>query len=332
MDSTQLSSLYQQLILEHYRNPRHKAELEGKSVEIHMANPVCGDEIRLQLRIEGDEIAEAKVRGPGLLNFPGRHQHDDDQAAGREALRRECSGPAVHGDDARGRDRREGQVARRFTGTPGRQQIPRAHKVCATRIRRPSRSPQGWRPGVDALTSVEVHSAHLPGTRAGPITIWTSPIGVRRIEFGALPRERHTDPPEAWPDNLRDAVAQLEAYFSKKRTVFDLDLDFWGSATEFQLEVYDRLLALEYGHVSSYGQIARDIGKPDQARAVGQAVGANPIPIVVPCHRIIASDGRLTGFSGGLAAKVSLLKLEGVEVDGSSPNSKVHPEVIPLDL
>jgi methylated-DNA-[protein]-cysteine S-methyltransferase len=114
--------------------------------------------------------------------------------------------------------------------------------------------------------------------------------------------------------------------------VFDLDLDFWGSATEFQLEVYDRLLALEYGHVSSYGQIARDIGKPDQARAVGQAVGANPIPIVVPCHRIIASDRRLTGFSGGLAAKVSLLKLEGVEVDGSSPNSKVHPEVIPLDL
>ncbi|MDE0898409.1 MAG: SUF system NifU family Fe-S cluster assembly protein [Longimicrobiales bacterium] len=65
MDSTQLSSLYQQLILEHYRNPRHKAELEGKSVEIHMANPVCGDEIRLQLRIEGDEIAEAKFVGQG---------------------------------------------------------------------------------------------------------------------------------------------------------------------------------------------------------------------------------------------------------------------------
>ncbi|MGY8776678.1 MAG: methylated-DNA--[protein]-cysteine S-methyltransferase [Longimicrobiales bacterium] len=114
--------------------------------------------------------------------------------------------------------------------------------------------------------------------------------------------------------------------------MFELDLDFSGTASDFQLEVYNRLLALEYGQVSSYGQIARDIGKPDQARAVGQAVGANPIPIVVPCHRIIASDGRLTGFSGGLAAKVSLLRLEGVGVDGSSPNSKVHPEVIPLDL
>ena len=82
----------------------------------------------------------------------------------------------------------------------------------------------------------------------------------------------------------------------------------------------------------SYGQIAREIGKPDQARAVGQAVGANPIPIIVPCHRVIASDGRLTGFSGGLKRKVVLLKLEGIDVDGSSPNSKVHPEVIPLDL
>ncbi len=87
-----------------------------------------------------------------------------------------------------------------------------------------------------------------------------------------------------------------------------------------------------YGHVTSYGQLARDIGKPDQARAVGQAVGANPIPIVIPCHRVIASDGSLTGFSGGLMAKVELLKLEGVDVSGTSPSSKVHPEVIPLDL
>ena len=103
-----------------------------------------------------------------------------------------------------------------------------------------------------------------------------------------------------------------------------------GSA--FQREVYDQLRRVPYGHVTSYGQLARDIGKPDQARAVGQAVGANPIPIVIPCHRVIGSDGSLTGFSGGLAAKVELLKLEGVDVGGTSPTSKVHPEVIPLDL
>ena len=177
-----------------------------------------------------------------------------------------------------------------------------------------------------------MHSAHLPGTRAGPITIWTSPDGVRRIEFGALPRDRHTDPPEAWPPKLRAAVEQLEEYFAKDRTTFDFDLDFSGVTSDFQQEVYDQLLKVGYGHVTSYGQLARDIGKPDQARAVGQAVGANPIPIVIPCHRVIASDGSLTGFSGGLMAKVELLKLEGVDVGGTSPSSKVHPEVIPLDL
>ncbi len=127
-------------------------------------------------------------------------------------------------------------------------------------------------------------------------------------------------------------MEQLREYFAKERTSFDLPLDLSGVTSDFQREVYNQLLKVEHGHVMSYGQIAREIGKPDQARAVGQAVGANPIPIIVPCHRVIASDGRLTGFSGGLKRKVVLLKLEGIDVDGSSPNSKVHPEVIPLDL
>lgn len=155
---------------------------------------------------------------------------------------------------------------------------------------------------------------------------------MRRIEFGALPRERNTDPPEAWPPNLSDAVLQLEEYFAKERTDFDMELDLSGVTSGFQRDVYDRLLSIGYGHVVSYGQIAKDVGKPDMARAVGQAVGSNPIPIVIPCHRVVASDGRLTGFGGGLPAKVSLLKLEGIDVDGQSPNSKVYPEVIPLDL
>ncbi len=111
-----------------------------------------------------------------------------------------------------------------------------------------------------------------------------------------------------------------------------MPLDFASASTGFQRDVYDRLLEIEYGHVVSYGRIAKDIGKPDMARAVGQAVGANPIPIVVPCHRVIASDGQLTGFGGGLPAKVALLKLEGIDVDGDKPSSRVHPEVIPLDL
>ena len=131
---------------------------------------------------------------------------------------------------------------------------------------------------------------------------------------------------------LRVAVEQIEQYFAKEREDFDLELDFSGVGSDFQQEVYDQLRKVPYGHVTSYGQLAREIGKPDQARAVGQAVGANPIPIVVPCHRVIGSDGSLTGFSGGLPSKVELLKLEGVDVGGTSATSKVHPEVIPLDL
>ncbi len=159
-----------------------------------------------------------------------------------------------------------------------------------------------------------------------------SPDGVRRIEFGALPTGHHTDPPADWPPSLLAAIRQLEEYFDKSRQSFDLPLDFSDTLTEFQRSVYDRLLQIEYGHVVSYGQIAKDVGKPDMARAVGQAVGANPLPIVVPCHRVVASDGSLTGFGGGLRAKAALLKLEGIDVDGTKPTSKVHPEVIPLDL
>ncbi|MGD2045597.1 MAG: methylated-DNA--[protein]-cysteine S-methyltransferase [Gemmatimonadota bacterium] len=159
-----------------------------------------------------------------------------------------------------------------------------------------------------------------------------SPQGVRRIEFGALPRGHHADPPPEWPPVLVNAVRQLEEYFDKSRRSFDLPLDFPDTQTDFQQDVYDRLLQIEYGHVASYGQVAKDIGKPDMARAVGQAVGANPLPIVVPCHRVVASDLSLTGFGGGLRAKAELLKLEGIDVDGTKATSKVHPEVIPLDL
>ena len=111
---------------------------------------------------------------------------------------------------------------------------------------------------------------------------------------------------------LRAAVDQLEAYFDKKLTSFDLDLDFAGATTGFQRDVYDRLMAIEYGHVASYGQVARDIGKPDMARTVGQAVGANPLPIVIPCHRVVAASGQLGGFSApqGTQLKKRLLELE----------------------
>ena len=78
--------------------------------------------------------------------------------------------------------------------------------------------------------------------------------------------------------------------------------------------------------------MAEAVGRPEMARAVGQAVGANPIPIVIPCHRVVASDGKLVGFGGGLPAKVALLRVEGIDADGDRPSSRVRPGVLRLDL
>jgi len=108
---------------------------------------------------------------------------------------------------------------------------------------------------------------------------------------------------------LVDAARQLEQYFAGKRTAFDLKLDIAG--TEFQRKVWSALLTIPYGETRSYSQIAKQIGHPDAARAVGAANGRNPISIIAPCHRVIGSTGKLIGFGGGLAAKAHLLSLEG---------------------
>jgi len=104
-------------------------------------------------------------------------------------------------------------------------------------------------------------------------------------------------------------IEQLEEYFDGSRTVFSLPLDIRG--TEFQKSVWDTLKKVPYGETRSYGEIARSIGKSKAARAVGNANRKNPIPIVIPCHRIIGSDGSMTGFRGGIPLKKKLLELEG---------------------
>jgi methylated-DNA-[protein]-cysteine S-methyltransferase len=107
---------------------------------------------------------------------------------------------------------------------------------------------------------------------------------------------------------LDTAAAQLREYFAGERTAFDLPLRPLGNA--FEQRVWDELLRIPYGETASYGEIARRIGYPDAARAVGRANARNPIPIVVPCHRVIGSDGSLTGYGGGLERKRALLALE----------------------
>ncbi|OYW77159.1 MAG: hypothetical protein B7Z37_05685 [Verrucomicrobia bacterium 12-59-8] len=108
---------------------------------------------------------------------------------------------------------------------------------------------------------------------------------------------------------LLEAERQLQDYFEGKREMFSLKLDFIGG-TEFQQKVWAALLTIPFGETRSYAQIAEQIGNPNAVRAVGTANGKNPISIIAPCHRVIGSNGKLTGFAGGMEAKAYLLKLE----------------------
>ena len=112
------------------------------------------------------------------------------------------------------------------------------------------------------------------------------------------------------PARTAEVRRQLAEYFAGERREFDLALAPAG--TPFERSVWDELRKIPFGETRSYGEIAQALGRPGAARAVGRANGANPIPIVVPCHRVIGSDGSLTGFGGGLDAKSRLLELEGL--------------------
>ena len=109
---------------------------------------------------------------------------------------------------------------------------------------------------------------------------------------------------------LAPYIAELSEYFSGIRHTFSLPLDLHG--TTFQLAVWQELLRIPYGETRSYQDIAVEIGRPQATRAVGGANGANPVPIIVPCHRVIGKNGTLTGYSGGLDVKTTLLQLEGL--------------------
>jgi methylated-DNA-[protein]-cysteine S-methyltransferase len=133
--------------------------------------------------------------------------------------------------------------------------------------------------------------------------------GLRLVHFATGRRPR--SPQRDWIEDrtpFKEVIRQLEAYFLGKLQDFDLPLVLDG--TEFQLLVWRNLQKIPYGETISYGQLARRIGSPHSARAVGLANGSNPIPIIVPCHRVIGSNGDLTGFGGGLPVKKKLLELE----------------------
>ncbi len=147
----------------------------------------------------------------------------------------------------------------------------------------------------------------------GRIALAATSRGVAQLEIltdTAKPKEFSNS--QKASQLLEDAATQLAEYFASRRQGFDLALDLQG--TEFQMAVWQELLNIDFGATKSYGEVALAVSKPLAARAVGGAVGANPVPIIVPCHRVMGSTGKLTGYSatGGVQTKTKLLQLEGV--------------------
>ncbi len=162
----------------------------------------------------------------------------------------------------------------------------------------------------DAGTTVE--------TQFGRVELFCSGNGITRIELPQARMECRCDRSgrgtnaQYHPALERRAVQLLREYFAGKRVSFDLPLDL-RPATAFQRAVWKAAATIPYGETRSYAWIAKRIGRPKAARAVGQALGANPVPVIIPCHRVITSAGALGGFTGGLPMKKRLLAMEAGE-------------------
>lgn len=146
-------------------------------------------------------------------------------------------------------------------------------------------------------------------TPIGRLLLVADEHGLRHIDFPNKDQEARIEP--GWRRGrrfLESAIGQLEAYFDGDLRAFDLALAADG--TPFRKKIWDELVRIPYGETVSYGELARRVHRPNASRAVGAANGANPLPIVVPCHRVIGSDGKLTGFGGGLPVKQWLLEHE----------------------
>jgi methylated-DNA-[protein]-cysteine S-methyltransferase len=156
-----------------------------------------------------------------------------------------------------------------------------------------------------------IHSTHVDSPLGG-VTLAATDAGLAGLWFD---QQRHWPDMRGWRTNdahpvLREAAAQLLAYFAGQRERFDLPLDL-SHGTAFQQSVWQALLAIPAGTTVSYGALSMDLGNPAAVRAVGAAVGRNPISVIVPCHRVLGSNGSLTGYAGGLDRKTALLELEG---------------------
>jgi methylated-DNA-[protein]-cysteine S-methyltransferase len=156
----------------------------------------------------------------------------------------------------------------------------------------------------------------LLDTPLGTLLVAASPHGLKRIAYDPSPEveaERLASRfgPRVLRASLDDARRELDEYFAGRRRAFDLRLDLEGVAP-FHRRVLDELARVPYGSVTTYGRLAAEAERPRAARAVGTVMNRNPIPIVLPCHRVVGSTGKLVGYGGGLDRKARLLELEGV--------------------
>jgi methylated-DNA-[protein]-cysteine S-methyltransferase len=161
----------------------------------------------------------------------------------------------------------------------------------------------------------------------GPLKLIGDPGRLAAIHFPGGPSLSAADEDRA---AFAEPIRQLDEYFAGERQTFDLDLELHG--TPFQMAVWEQLRTLGYGTTISYGELARRIGRMDRVRAVGGAVGRTPIPIVVPCHRVVGADGSLTGYGGGIARKEALLSLERSVASGAGPEPAWHFRQLELTM
>ena len=172
----------------------------------------------------------------------------------------------------------------------------------------------------------------------GKLKLIASERGIRAVLFLSSDVDEGEEPrvlnPQAVPvsetipddDRLAEIKLELNKYFAKETTTFSTPIDFGDAGTPFQRQVWEHLREIPYGEISSYGDLATKLGNPRAARGVGLANNRNPLPIFVPCHRVIGANGSLVGYAGGVDFKQSLLKLEGVPLksDASSSTTRDH--------
>jgi methylated-DNA-[protein]-cysteine S-methyltransferase len=197
-----------------------------------------------------------------------------------------------------------------YSDGPSRRELDAARNHLAARLRRAAPATVSY----EGIRQSPVGRVFVALTDQGVVAV---DFADSESDFVQGMRARMGAVPVRSPEKAGEAARQLQEYLSGKRTRFTLPLDLrWMS--DFQREVLLAAAQIPRGQVSTYGQLARRIGRPRAARAVGQALGHNPIPIILPCHRVLASDGSLGGYSGryGVRTKAHLLQLEGAHLPG----------------